>query len=172
MAAPINCRSTPYTYCRECGVLATAAQGLQLDIARRLRAPSAADTPDTCCKTCSAFPLRVEVLFQELFWLTGHVGRQNSGVDPVDASRELSAWCCWSVAGKFIQHPVGPPTLGASSTQGLQIETVPFRACRSHAFHATENLDSPHRIVEFCTPVEVSMEVVFFFFSAAVRQKQ
>ena len=37
VAAPINCRSTP----------STAAQGLQLDIPRRLRTPSVVGTPPT-----------------------------------------------------------------------------------------------------------------------------
>ena len=58
-----------------------------------------------------------------------------------------------------------------STTQGLQIETVPFGACGSYAFHATGNLDSPHRVFEFCIPAEVSMDVVVSF-SAAVGQKQ
>ena len=41
-----------------------------------------------------------------------------------------------------------------------------FGACGPYAFHATGNLDSPHRVFEFCIPVEdVS------FFSTAVVQK-
>ena len=31
--------------------------------------------------------------------------------------------------------------------------------CGSYAFHATRDLDSPHRVFEFCIPVEVGMDV-------------
>ena len=69
VAAPINCRSTPYTYCRECGVLATAAQGLQLDIARRLRTPSVVVCVTfTPAKSCT--PSFVCHLFQFPFAVT------------------------------------------------------------------------------------------------------
>eukprot|EP00450_Noctiluca_scintillans_P031051 CAMPEP_0194555686 /NCGR_PEP_ID=MMETSP0253-20130528/98365_1 /TAXON_ID=2966 /ORGANISM="Noctiluca scintillans" /LENGTH=716 /DNA_ID=CAMNT_0039403185 /DNA_START=160 /DNA_END=2307 /DNA_ORIENTATION=+ len=63
-------------------------------------------------------------------------------------------------AGASTSVSVGTTTFGASTTQGLQIETVPFGACGSYAFHATGNLASPHRVFEFCIPVEVSMDVV------------
>ena len=119
----------------------------------------AADTPDTCCKTCSAVPLRVEVLFRELFWRTGDVGRQNSGVDPwMHRGTKPARWCA-------------DAAMWARLAQSLQIETVPFGACGSYAFHATGNLDSPHCVFKFCVPVEVSMDVVVCF-PAAVGQKQ
>ena len=35
-----------------------------------------------------------------------------------------------------------------------------FRSLRLHALHATGNLDFPHRVFEFCIPVEVGMDVV------------
>ena len=40
-----------------------------------------------------------------------------------------------------------------------------FGACGPCAFHATGNLDSPHRVFEFCIPVVVSMDVVVSFSS-------
>ena len=73
-------------------------------------------------------------------------------------SHMSSAWCCSRVAGEIIQQPMGLPTLGASATQGFQIDTVPFKTCGSCAFHATGNFDSSHSVVEFCIPVEVSMD--------------
>ena len=42
-----------------------------------------------------------------------------------------------------------------------------FGACGPYPFHATGNLDSPHRVFEFCTPVEVSMDVVVSFSAAS-----
>ena len=45
-----------------------------------------------------------------------------------------------------------------------------FRTCGSFAFYATGDLDSPHRVFEFCIPVEVSMDVVVSFL-VAVGQK-
>ena len=36
-----------------------------------------------------------------------------------------------------------------------------FGACGPYAFHATGNLDSPHRVFEFCIPVEVRCLVFF-----------
>ena len=42
-----------------------------------------------------------------------------------------------------------------------------FGACGSYAFHATGNLDSPHRVFEFCIPVEVSMDFVVSFSSSS-----
>ena len=41
---------------------------------------------------------------------------------------------------------------------------------RSHAFHVTGDLDSPHRVFEFCITVEVGMDFDVSFFPAAVCQ--
>ena len=70
-------------------------------------------------------------------------------------------------------HPTssGPSDIRSIGSQGLQIETVPFGACGSYVFHATGNLDSPHRVFEFRIPVKVSKDVVVSF-SAAADQKQ
>ena len=51
-----------------------------------------------------------------------------------------------------------------AQVMALDLSTVPFGACGSYAFHAIGNLDSPHRVFEFCIPVEVSMDVVVSFF--------
>ena len=42
-----------------------------------------------------------------------------------------------------------------------------FGACGSYAFHGTGDLDSPHRVFEFCKPVEVSKDVVVSFSSSS-----
>ena len=56
------------------------------------------------------------------------------------------------------------------AAQGLQVKTVPFEPVIPMPL-CNRNLDSPHSVFEFCTPVEVSMNAVFSF-SAAVGQKQ
>ena len=45
-----------------------------------------------------------------------------------------------------------------------------FGACDPYVFHATGNLDSPHRVFEFCIPIEVSMEVVVSFSNSSVSE--
>ena len=47
---------------------------------------------------------------------------------------------------------------------------LPVTLLDSYAFYATGNLDSPHSVFEFCTPVEVNMNVVFSFFCSCVSQ--
>ena len=61
----------------------------------------------------------------------------------------------WSASNSV---SVGTTTFGTWTTPGPRIETVPFGACGSYAFRATRNLDSPHRVFDFCFPVEVSMD--------------
>ena len=50
--------------------------------------------------------------------------------------------------------------LVTAQVMALDLSSVPFEACGSYAFHATGNLDSPHRVFEFCIPVEESTVAV------------
>ena len=47
---------------------------------------------------------------------------------------------------------------------------LPVTLLDSYAYYATGNLDSPNSVFEFCTPVEVNMNVVFSFFCSCGSQ--
>ena len=78
----------------------------------------------------------------------------------------------WTHRGTKPARWYAETAMWARLAQGLQIDTVLFGACGSFVFHATGNLDPPHRVFEFCIPVEASMDVVVSFSVAVVRSSE
>ena len=68
----------------------------------------------------------------------------------VCCSRSLPLTSSNSASQTWLMRVHGP-CQGAGD--GFGLSTVPLGACGSYAFHSTGDLDSPHRVFEFCLRV-------------------